>query len=119
MLVTYKIFLNNNTACIKLLNWILNDYDNENQSVEYSHFNDIINKHYPNGFGLKELITYFSNRGVSIGFCPVNLKGDWRAIGVSYTNVIICNDLNSGQEAYEKSIEYGFELFELTEQQLI
>lgn len=116
MLITYDVFVTYNNACIDFLNCVTNTYNNpDNQQIEYKHFKSIISQHYPNGLSFENIIKYFINKDVLVGFCPYSIYDnhtEWMAMGVYGTKVIICNQFNTWNQAYSKCIEYGFQLIE-------
>jgi len=108
-----KIFKDNNRAYVDFYNYIMNNdvYDYDNQSIEYQHLQTLLNQHFPSqGVSFNYILTYFINRGVLIGFCPISLDNMWTARALSNVKSVICNDFMSSSEAENKCIEYGFEV---------
>lgn len=115
MLITKNIFDNYNKACINFLNLVMNTDNTDNQQVEYEHFKSIISQHYPKELRFEDLINYFTNKNVFVGFCPYSISDygtEWMAIGVCNSKVIICNHFNTWNKAHDRCIEYGFQLIE-------
>lgn len=113
MKLNVKIFVDSNRAYVDFYNYIMgNDvYDYDNQSIEYHHLQTLLNEHFPNkAVHFNFILTYFINRGVLIGFCPISTDDTWTARALSNVKSVICDDLKGGMEAQEKCIEYGFQV---------
>lgn len=118
-IVSLKTFNEYKLACSDLCSWIINNngedtYDYDNQSIEYEHLKTIINSHYPNNsFRFDDLLNYFANKGVLIGFCPHSLNNEassWSAVALSANKVLICNDFYNWRDAQTRCIKYGFQI---------
>lgn len=109
-------FKENHRAFVDFYNHIMGNelYDYDNQNIKYDHLKDLLNHHFPkNSLSFEFMVDYFLNRGVLIGFTPIAINGEcsmWSAIGITHDNILVCNDFYNWKDAFDKCIEYGFQL---------